>query len=114
MTWSQARLSCERKYPQNYSTLASVPNKETAQFIMTMMANGSKMWIGGNDLVENVNWVWTDGSPWNNIDEFCSWVNLSNYENPNINVLRLIEFFGKDYLTYPTIYFLGLKTNLFF
>ena len=72
-------------YPQNYSTLASVPNKETAEFIMTIMAIGDKMWIGGNDLVENGNWVWTDGSPWNNmLNEFCSWVDFDSYDNPNL------------------------------
>ena len=56
-------MDCESKNPLKYGTLASVPNDETNEFLVKLTIDPA--WIGGNDLVEEGTWVWTDGSPWN-------------------------------------------------
>ena len=43
--------------------LASAPTKEKNDFLSSLTKDPA--WIGGNDLVEEGTWVWTDGSPWN-------------------------------------------------
>ena len=56
-------MDCESKNPLKYGTLASVPNDVTNEFLVKLTFDPA--WIGGNDLVKEGTWVWTDGSPWN-------------------------------------------------
>ena len=56
-------MDCESKNPFKYGTLASSTDEETNEFLVKLTFDPA--WIGGNDLVEEGTWVWTDGSPWN-------------------------------------------------
>ena len=47
--------------------LASIPNQETNEFIVSLFQNHSGRkykWIGGYDYDEEGVWKWTDGTPW--------------------------------------------------
>ena len=56
-------MDCESKNPFKYGTLASSTDEETNEFLVKLTFDPA--WIGGNDLVKEGTWVWTDGSPWN-------------------------------------------------
>ena len=60
-TWSDALKSCESSSPT--STLASVHDKTTNDFLTTLSGGTSWTWIGGYQ-DDNEAWHWADGSRW--------------------------------------------------
>ena len=62
-SWSDARKTCESYNPT--STLASVPDQTTNDFLATLSNDGhiTRTWLGGYQEDSEV-WQWTDGSQW--------------------------------------------------
>ena len=59
--------SCEALFPDSASTLASVSNKITNDFLSSLTSE--RAWIGGSKSSDG-SWSWTDGSKWTG---FVSW-----------------------------------------
>uniref|UniRef100_A0A914W8T3 Fibrinogen C-terminal domain-containing protein n=1 Tax=Plectus sambesii TaxID=2011161 RepID=A0A914W8T3_9BILA len=70
LSWSDAEAFCTYTGPKSYLTsIASAleNNNVDAVVISTWSVSGcGQFWIGGNDVNENGNFIWTDGSPWGN------------------------------------------------
>ena len=64
LSWSDALKSCQSVVPNPTSTLASVPNKVTNDFLVTL--TDTQVWTGGH--LSNGSWTWTDGSSWQKED----------------------------------------------
>ena len=56
-SWRNAKTRCERLGGH----LASVPNRETQEFVSSL-ARGLTVWLGANDEKVEGLWVWEDGS----------------------------------------------------
>ena len=65
--WTEARSTCQEA-GQN-GDLASIPNQETNEFIVSFFQLNAWPWIGGYDYNENGVWKWSDGTPW----QFENW-----------------------------------------
>ena len=62
MNWDEALEQCKAN---SKGTLASVPSKETNNFLLSLMlADSDYIWIGGLDRNKEGIWEWSDGSPW--------------------------------------------------
>ena len=59
--WNEARRTCQEE-GQN-GDLASIPNQETNDFILSLDLR-YKTHIGGHDYDEEGVWKWSDGTPW--------------------------------------------------
>ena len=60
--WNEARSTCQEA-GQN-GDLASIPNQETNEFIVSFFQITASPWIGGYDYNEGGVWKWSDGTPW--------------------------------------------------
>ena len=60
-TWTEALRSCQQCSSNPTSTLASVPDSATNDFIVSMISGF--VWIGGH-LNSAKRWVWSDGTRW--------------------------------------------------
>ena len=65
LSWPDALESCQSVVSNPSSTLASIPNKDTNDFLVTL--TDTQVWTGGN--LSNGSWTWTDGSSW----QFTNW-----------------------------------------
>ncbi|XP_043104309.1 ladderlectin-like [Puntigrus tetrazona] len=64
-TWIAAEKSCLSLD----ANLASVHNKLENDFLLSLVPSSSRCWIGGHDGVQEGQWVWSDGTPY----EYTSW-----------------------------------------
>ena len=60
ITWTDARTKCL----EQQGDLASVPDRETLEFLNKLGGNRVSHWIGGQQ--KDGRWTWTDGTPWSN------------------------------------------------
>ena len=60
-TWSDALESCKSSNPS--STLASVPDSTTNDFLADLSGGSEYTWLGGYQDDQEA-WHWTDGSRW--------------------------------------------------
>ena len=60
MNWDEALEQCKAN---SNGTLASVPSKETNDFLLSLIL-ADYVWIGGLDRNKEGIWEWSDGSPW--------------------------------------------------
>ena len=60
MNWDEASEQCKEN---SNGTLASVPSKETNDFLLSLII-GDYVWIGGLDRNKERIWEWSDGTPW--------------------------------------------------
>ena len=59
MNWHEALEQCKAN---SNGTLASVPSKETNDFLLSLITEF--VWIGGLDRNKERIWEWSDGTPW--------------------------------------------------
>ena len=84
---TEAFRYCKSSNENPSSTLVSIPNNETNNFLLTLTIESA--WTGGYRKSDGVSWGWTDGSPWT----FSNWSpgepnNYSGEDNfVEINVL---------------------------
>ena len=80
-TWDEALNECQST-GGNGGTLASITNKATNDFFLTIATKYSM--VGGHQLTDGT-WTWTDGSPWS----FTNWA-PGEPNNPNERWLWMI------------------------
>ena len=80
-TWDEALNECQST-GGNGGTLASITNKATNDFFLTIATKYSM--VGGHQLTDGT-WTWTDGSPWS----FTNWAPREP-NNPNERWLWMI------------------------
>ena len=66
-SWKEALKACQLTSPS--STLASVPDKTTNDFLATLSGGSERTWLGGYQDESKV-WLWADGSKWTG---FTNW-----------------------------------------
>ena len=59
--WAAARAYCQGI---NGGDLASIPDQETNELIMSLLPQSGTYWIGGTDAASEGVWQWSDGTPW--------------------------------------------------
>ena len=60
ITWTDARTKCL----EQQGDLASVPDRETLEFLNKLGGIRVSHWLGGRK--KDGRWTWTDGTPWSN------------------------------------------------
>ena len=61
MSWKKALKTCQNSSPNPTSTLVSIPDSETNEFLATL--TWDLFWTGGHQNSDD-DWVWSDGSQW--------------------------------------------------
>ncbi len=67
--WTEALESCRSSSPS--STLASVHDDTTNDFLTSLSGGNEYTWLGGYQ-DDNENWHWADGSNWNGFNNWAS------------------------------------------
>ena len=60
--WPEARAYCQGH--RTTGDLASIPDQETNELIMSLLPQSGTYWIGGTDAASEGAWQWSDGTPW--------------------------------------------------
>ena len=61
--WAGARAYCQGQ-GTGFGDLASIPDQETNELVMSLLPQYGTYWIGGTDAVSEGVWQWSDGTPW--------------------------------------------------
>ena len=59
---TEARTQCADD--NSDGDLASIPDQETNELVMSLLPQYGTYWIGGTDAVSEGVWQWSDGTPW--------------------------------------------------
>ena len=83
--WNEARSHCQGT---NGGDLASIPDMETNEVVLSLISDSGMYWIGGTDAASEGVWQWADGTPWS----FTNWVsgqpNNGNHGSQHHLVIR--------------------------
>ena len=66
--WNEDREFCQGQGITG--DLASIPDMETNEVVLSLIPDSGMYWIGGTDAASEGVWQWADGTPWS----FTNWV----------------------------------------
>ena len=90
-SWEDALTACQLATENPSSSLASVHDKTTNEFLTSLSGGQSLAWIGGYQDDQD-NWLWSDGSPFSEFWTLGLW-----YPNPPDNSAGKEDYLGINF-----------------